>query len=265
MLLLQLKAFGILVCATIRANRLAGCPLSSEKELQKSGRGSHPSKTNKNSGIMLMRWFDNKCVQLVSTYCSSKNSGTVRRWDAKSKSHIQVPCPEVVREYNSAMGGVDLADMLIALYRSPMKTKRWYLKVIIHAVDICKVNAWILYRRFADQLRIPKKNQMNLLTFSSKVAAGLTMESKTLERSVGRPRKRRSIDHDTTGPGRRVLTATPANCVRIDATAHWPCYRDKKGRCRFCKKGIVLTSCMKCQVHLCFTSERNCFYDFHNH
>ena len=96
-----------------------------------------------------MRWFDNKCVQLVSTYCSSKD----------------------------AMGEVDLADMLIALYCSPMKSKRRYLKVLIHVVDTCKVNSLILYRRFADQLYIPKKNQINLLTFSSKIAAGLTMES----------------------------------------------------------------------------------------
>ncbi|MEM6686592.1 MAG: transposase [Bacteroidota bacterium] len=264
-LLLQLKEYGILTCATMRANRLANCPLSSEKELRKSGRGSNSHKVDKNSGIMLMRWFDNKTVQLASTYCSSKDIGTVKRWDAKSKSHIQVPCPEIVREYNSAMGGVDLADMLIALYRSPMKTKRWYLKVIIHAVDMCKVNAWILYRRYADQLHIPKKNQLPLLAFSSKVAAGLTVASKTLERSVGRPRKHKSIEDAVAGAGRRVLTPTPVNCVRTDATAHWPCYRDTKGRCRFCKKGIILTACMKCEVHLCFTSERNCFYDFHHH
>ena len=38
---------------------------------------------------------------------------------------MQVPCPDVIKEYNSAMGGVDLVDMLIALYRAPMKTKRW--------------------------------------------------------------------------------------------------------------------------------------------
>ncbi|XP_057309999.1 uncharacterized protein LOC130647998 [Hydractinia symbiolongicarpus] len=101
----NLKEYGILTCATMRANRLAN-PLSSEKELQKSGRGSKSHKVDKNSGIMLMRWFDNKSVQLASTYCSFKQSGTVRRWDAKSKSHIQVPCPEIVREYNSAMGGL---------------------------------------------------------------------------------------------------------------------------------------------------------------
>ena len=264
-LLLQLKEYGILTCATMRANRLANCPLASDQELHKSGRGTNSHKVDKNSGIMLMRWYDNKGVQLASTYCSSEDRGTVQRWDAKSKSHIQVPCPEIVKEYNSAMGGVDLADMLIALYRSPMKTKRWYLKVIIHALDMCKVNAWILYRRYSDQLRIPKKNQLPLLAFSSKVAAGLTVASKPLERSVGRPRKHKSIEDAVAGPGRRILTPTPVNCVRTDQTSHWPCYRDSKGRCRFCKKGIILTSCMKCEVHLCFTSERNCFYDFHHH
>ena len=71
----------------------------------------------------MMRWYDNKCVQLASTYCSSESSGTVKKWDSKNKTHIQVQCLEIINEYNSAMGGVDLSDMLVALYRSPMKTK----------------------------------------------------------------------------------------------------------------------------------------------
>ena len=76
----------------------------------------------------------------MSTCSSLVTSGTVKRWDQSSKRPILVPCPEIVKDYNSAMGGVDLADMLIALYRSPIKTHRLYLKVLIHCVDICKVN-----------------------------------------------------------------------------------------------------------------------------
>ena len=89
------------------------------------------------------------------------------------------------------MGGVDLADMFIALCRSPMKTHRWYLKVLIHCVDIHKVNSWLLYRCYKNQLSIPKRNQMALLKFSSKITDGLLYEGKPVDRPVGRPPKRK--------------------------------------------------------------------------
>ena len=262
-LCLELKSLGILTTATIRANRIAGCPLKCEKDLKKEGRGSTSYRFDANSGIVLVRWFDNKSVQLVSTYSSPATSGTVKRWDQSSKRHILVPCPEIVKDYNSAMRGVDLADMLIALNRSPMKTYRWYLKVLIHCVDICKVNSWLLYRRYANQLSIPKTNQMALLKFSSKIADGLLFEGKPVDRPVGRPPKKKSLEDVTEGKGRRVETPTPSNCSKTDETGHWSVFRDKKNKCRFGKKGIIRMSCMKYTVHLYFTSERNCFYDFH--
>ena len=149
-LCLEMKSLGILTTATIRINRIAGCPLKCEKDLKKEGRGSSSYRSDTNSGIVLGRWFDNKSVQLVSTYSSPATFGTVKRWNQSSKRHIMVPRPEIVKGYNSAMGGVDLTEMLIALYRSSVKTHQWYLKVLIHFVGICKVNSWLLYCRYAN-------------------------------------------------------------------------------------------------------------------
>ena len=82
-LLLTMQSLGIPTTATSRANRLAGCPLKSDKELKKDSRGSSSYKTDANSGILMLGWYDNKSVQLVSTFRSPDSAGTVKRWDSK--------------------------------------------------------------------------------------------------------------------------------------------------------------------------------------
>ncbi|XP_065680710.1 piggyBac transposable element-derived protein 3-like [Hydra vulgaris] len=222
-LCLKLKEIGILTTATIRTNRIAKCPLLSEKDLKKQGRGSFSYKVDANSGLLLLRWFDNKCVHMTSTYCSANTSGNVKRWDQKNRKHIQVPCPQVVKEYNTGMGGVDLSDMLISLYRIPMKTKRWYLRVLVHCMDICKINAWLLYRRHGNQLNISQRSQLNLLQFSSQIANAIIMKSKRVDRPIGRPIKKLSTNSDLTETrGRKVQVPTPQNDIRYDEFGHWP-------------------------------------------
>ena len=138
-----------MVTATARSDRLEKCPLQADKALKQQGRGSHDYRTDMNSGIVLVKWLDNKCVHVCSTYVNPEESVEVQRWNRKGKKYIKVKCPKVVQEYNKNMGGVDLSDMLISLHRTSIKTKRWYLKVLYHCVDIAKVNAWLLYRRHA--------------------------------------------------------------------------------------------------------------------
>ena len=150
-LFLALKKNGYLVTASLRKDRTKNCPLPIEKDLKKKGRGSHDYRTDANSGITITKWYDNKCVQLMSSYCDPDSTIKVKRWDNTSKTYIDMNCPTAVQEYNKSMGGVDLADTLIALYRTTIKSKRWYLKVLFHCVDIAEVNAWLLYRRHCDQ------------------------------------------------------------------------------------------------------------------
>ena len=46
---------------------------------------------------------------------------TVKRWHKNEK--IDIPCPDIIKAYNETMGGVDLVDMLISLYRRNIKSK----------------------------------------------------------------------------------------------------------------------------------------------
>lgn len=180
------KKNGYLATGTLRGDRTKGCPLPAEKDLKKTGRGSHSFRTDANSGITITKWFDSKSVQLISNHSNPENTVKIKRWDRASRTYIQIDCPTVVQDYNKSMGGVDLADMLISLYRTKMKTKRWYLKVLFHCVDIAKVNACLVYRRHCDQLNVSKKSQLSLLKFTMSIASALTT-AKTIKSSVGRP------------------------------------------------------------------------------
>ena len=167
-----------MVTATLRADRTKNCPLPAEKDLKKGGRGSHSFRTDANSGITATKWYDNKCVQLISNHCCNpQETNKIKRWDRGSQTYTEINCPTVVEEYNKSMGGVDLADMLISLYRTTIKTKRWYVKVLFHCVDIAKVNGWLLYRRHCDQRNVPKKSQLSLLKFTISVASALNPQT----------------------------------------------------------------------------------------
>ena len=231
-LCLALKKNGYLVTATPRKNRTKHRPLPIEKDLKKKGRGSHEYRTAASSAISITKWYDKKCVQLISSYYGPDSTSKVKRWDSKSKTYIDIDCPTAVQEYNKSMGGINLADMLIALCRTTVKSKRWYLIVLFHCVDIAKINAWLLYRHHCDQQKVPKKLQIPLLKFTSSIALALT-KSGTYEtpRSVGRPRSSRD-DNLQSAKKRKVPNEVPIGDVRYDNIAQWSEFGPTKNKCR---------------------------------
>ena len=162
-LLSQLKSMGILSIATFCANGLGGCPLMSKKDLKKSGCGSFNYRTDMKTGMHLLKWFDNKCVVVGSTFTGVECTETVERYDPSQKKKVKIDCPDMVLQYNKSMGGVDLVNMLIAVYRTRVITqKHWYLKLIFHCIDIAKVIAWLLYRGHCNQRSVQKKSVLIL-------------------------------------------------------------------------------------------------------
>ena len=152
--------------------------------------------------------------------------------------------------------------MLISLYRTPIKTKTWYLKVLFHCVDIAKVNAWLIYRRHCGQLKVSKKSQLSLMKFTMIIAAALT-KSCTIQRAVGRPSKRKS-NGDLPLERRKQLAPVPVADVRYDNVAHWSECHEKKNKYQLCKTGTRHVFCTKCDMCLCLSNSRNCFVDYHN-
>ena len=167
----------------------------------------------------------------------------------------------MIKEYNESMGGVDLNDMLISLCRVDIQTrKRWYLKIITHLVNICNVNSWLLYRKYTEQLRLPKTNQHNLLLFMKGVADALLFAGEeTVRTTPGKPNKRTSSPTCTSG--KKPMVSKLAVDICYDGIHHWPEFGDKHNRCRVCSI-LSFVYCSKCQICLCLQKERNYFKQF---
>lgn len=239
---------------TLRSNRIAGCPIDTDKVLQKQGRGKYDYKTDKDKGIIVTKWVDNKPVLLGSTLHGIEPVGTVKRYCKNAKSKIDVECPSIVIKYNKHMGGVDTANALMGLYKTPHKAKRWYFCIFAYLLDVSVVNAWLLYRK--DCVALGQKKYMPLKTFRLDIAKSLRSCGKEARR--GRP----SAQSTDIPKIRRPVVERPDNASRFDSLGHLPVYTSK-GRCRNCTKGTSRMKCVKCDTRLCFTEFKNCFKDFH--
>lgn len=262
---LQLEKVGIHSVGTVRQNRLAGCTFTEDKVMKTYRRGTYEEKETTHDGTALtaVKWFDNRPVTLLSTFAAATPTSNVERWDKKRKEVITVTRPNIIQLYNESMGGVDLMDSLIALYRTKIRSKKWYHRIVFHMLDLTTVESWLLYRRDCKDVGLTQNAQLSLLDFKIDIAHCLCKENKGGLKRKGRPSQ--STESALDGKKhRRPACPLPPQPVRLDQTNHWPTMVSQKGRCKYpgCK-GIVRVKCTKCEVYLCLTSEKNCFVKLH--
>uniref|UniRef100_A0A3P8S7U4 PiggyBac transposable element-derived protein domain-containing protein n=1 Tax=Amphiprion percula TaxID=161767 RepID=A0A3P8S7U4_AMPPE len=116
---------GIKCIGTVQPNRMSGALLMTDKELMKKGRGAFDYRSAE--GVITVKWFDNKCINLLSNVCGIEPLSTVKRWSKEAHTKINIPCPSLIPAYNDHVGGIDLSDMLVHLYKTPAKSRRWYI------------------------------------------------------------------------------------------------------------------------------------------
>lgn len=123
-----------------------GCTLEEHRDLLRRGRGSFDFRVDNDAMLAVVKWADNKTVILVSSCASVNPLGQVRRYSKEENKKISVPCPKIVSEYNTHVGGVDLADMMICPVSHFSQSHRLYLAIFWQRVDIAVNNAWLLHR-----------------------------------------------------------------------------------------------------------------------
>ena len=119
--------------------------------MRKKERGHYDYKSS--DDVIAVKWHDNKCVTLLSNAVGVEPEGAVKRYDKHHRGKIDIPCPSIVLAYNKHMGGIDLSDMLVSLYKTPMKSHRWYLPLFGYMLDLSVANGWLLHKRNATLLQ----------------------------------------------------------------------------------------------------------------
>nr|CAI5853808.1 unnamed protein product [Callosobruchus analis] len=94
------REFGLSSLGIIRSNGLKGCILENDKSLLRKGRGSLDYKVDNHAGVAVVKRADSKYIK-------------------EEKKKIDVECPQIIRQYNTHMGG---DAWLLLVYRGDMDT-----------------------------------------------------------------------------------------------------------------------------------------------
>lgn len=262
-----LASKGIWCCGTVQARRIPSLKFKTDAELSHEGRGSKDAwKTDiEGNTVVAVKWQDTRPVCLISSFLSDKPEDSCIRYDKKAKSFIEVCRPNIVKVYNKKMGGVDLHDQMISLYRMSFRSKKYYQRMIFHLLDMTVVNSWIMCRRDAANLCIPKSKQIGLCEFKLKIAFSLMKGGKDVISKRGRPSISVELQYSKKRKTGNATNPIPQKDIRLDKVGHFPAYAEKRMTCKLplCK-GKIFVYCMKCKVHLCCDKTKNCFYIFHN-
>ena len=138
------------------------------------------------------------------------------------------------------MGGVDMADMLLPLYRTKFRSRKWYHLIAFHLVSLALVNTFTVFHQIGGK---GSKLDFQIEVYRSSIKAD----------------KVRDSDEDTENPPRfqRSLKAKQIpDQIRIDRVNHLSIKCDEPKRCKQadCTKRSPFI-CSKCQTYLCVLSE----------
>ena len=159
------------------------------------------------------------------------------------------------------MGGIDKSDMLTHLYKTPMRARRWYIRLFGYALDLCICNAWLSYKRDCVALG---ENSMPLKMFRLDIS-----RHARCQKAVGARITRQSVELDCSPVLKKGQRATmPTETQRFDTKQmHLPKFVSTRQTCKHCsKKGDIHLSrwiCITCKEALCLSDSRNCFLLFH--
>ena len=129
------------------------------------------------------------------------------------------------------MGGVDLCDMLLSLYRIHLWSTKYYMNIAFYCIGVTVVNGWLLYRWHTTRKNGPTKDHLSLLKFQTNLAPSLCKAGKVCggaTRPRGRPLSTSLVPADKVSKKRKgpsVPTLTKDS--QLDQVGHLPQFQEK--------------------------------------
>lgn len=235
-LLRDLREAGYRATGTVRENRTKKCPLISIKDMKKKNRAEFDYRFDTVNQILFVRWLDNSVCTMGTNYDFVYPLGKVKRWSSAEGRKVDVDIPFIFQNYNKGMGGVDQADQSIAVYRSAIRSKKWWWVLFTYMLDLAVANTWRLHVLAAE-------DNLDQLQFRRCIAR-FYLRNVATERTDGRRRKPSSI--------------VPK--MNLDGVGHFPQKLPNQLRCVECHKK-ARWQCKKCIKTLCI--EKGCFEKYH--
>ncbi|XP_003381941.1 conserved hypothetical protein [Trichinella spiralis] len=81
------------------------------------------------------------------------------------------------------MGGIDLNNMLAALYRIEHKSRKWTRRIFFWIISTAMTDAWQLYKRDRKEMPGTCTGTLNLLSFTCQVSQSLCLVNKRIATS----------------------------------------------------------------------------------
>ncbi|CAK1581447.1 unnamed protein product [Parnassius mnemosyne] len=211
--------------------------------------------------VSAVLWLDSKSVVLASSFVGEQPKYKVKRFCKKRKQYTEVNAPNIIGHYNRHMGGVDLLNSFIGKHKIKMRTRKWYMRIFYHLLDVMLINSWLLYKRVETQRENTK--MMKLREFRLEVAKALCWCGPSIIKKRGRPSSFVSDMLDERIKRKPKLNVPPKD-VRTDGMEHFPIWSNirKRSKLPACK-GKSFVICQKCNQALCLNKDKNCFLSFH--
>lgn len=226
-LLEALKTKGISGTGTTMKQRFPNTNLKHDSVLTAEGRCACDVKIRDDESDLLLKWVDNKTITLASTVHEKNPVGKARRYSRTEKCYVDVDMPNLIREYNLNMGGVDLHNRMIAHYRSYHRTNKWPVRFLEHFFNMAIVNSWLSYKDDCLKTGVQKRDIMDLHFCKMRIAQQL-IYTKAI------PSRRSETESDTEEPPRKKQAGRPGKVPfpppekRTNAALHLPQATDQK-------------------------------------
>ena len=115
---------------------------SNPKEVTKAKLKKGDVVSRSRDGIIVSKWKDKRDILITSNIRTQKIVKVLnRRGEKKMK-------PNIIRDYNEGMSGIDWADQMVSYYDCLKKTTRWYKKKALHIFDIFLFNTHCLNSKY---------------------------------------------------------------------------------------------------------------------